>query len=1132
MSLSSTSVKRPITTLMFFIGVVILGVISFQRLSLNFLPDISIPKLTIQTSYPNAAPEEVETFITEPIESSVGTVSGVRKITSVSREGLSIVTVEFYWGTDMDFALLDTREKLDGLRSFLPRDAGRPTILHIDPSTEPIMTLVVSGRQSEIRIANTPNNQFTKSETPNPAELAELKETARALIKRRLEQIEGVAQAVITGGLEREIHVDLNMRLLNTYGLTIDNISQSLQSANLNLPGGNIRQGLFRYALRTLGEFQTVDDIRKVVVGRGRDGSILHLSDVAKVEDSFKERRGVTRFNGKETIGILVRKEAGANTVKTSEKVRTVVQQLNEEYPNLHIAVVFDQAEYISKSISDVEQAILLGAILAFLVLFLFLHNFKYPVIIGIVIPISILATFVLMYFSKISLNIISLTGLALGIGMLGDNAIIVIENISRLREKGMSLLEATLEGAKQINLAAAASTFTNVAIFLPIIFVEGIAQQLFRDMGLTMTFSLLISLIVAVTLVPMLVSRCSRKVITKGTKNAKNTKMEHEEHEKGEYIEIQLPAKPEKFFRKILYWLWLPLYILVKIENSLRGMVLLLVRHWLSIVAGIIEKIVHIFFMQVDKVAHRMREWYNAVLIWSLNNKMSVLLITLLLFLGSILLSFTIESKPAPDIDQQRFTVVVQMPKGSTLEATSSFVRTLEEEFLTIPAITGIFSSIGVTEEQTFFSISQASLDRATIDVRVKEGEQTEEVINLVRSKTGRLQRMSDAQISIKRRGTTFEQILRPEPDDIKIRIIGKDLNVASDIAERFTKEIQGVRGLVDLRTGLEKGNPEYRIEIDREKVGLYGLTVGGVASFITNVMKGNEATYLSDFDRKIAIRVRPEEKDREAIEDLLSSNISIGSSSTPGKGVQHVEPLLIPLREIINYKRTTGYAEIWRENQTRGILLLANVSGRSIGSVISEIEEKIENSKLPAGYTIKIGGENEEIRESFRSLLLIILLSIFLVYMILAAEYESIVYPLVIILTSPLAFIGAVVVMFLAGQSYNVMSLIGLVIMIGAVDNDAVIALDFIIHQRRAGLPLNEAVVDGMNKRLRSILMTTATTILGVLPLVLSIGVGLELATSLTWPIFGGLFSSTLFTLVVIPVVYTYFDKIAMRS
>jgi len=582
-----------------------------------------------------------------------------------------------------------------------------------------------------------------------------------------------------------------------------------------------------------------VDDIRKVVVGRGRDGSILHLSDVAKVEDSFKERRGVTRFNGKETIGILVRKEAGANTVKTSEKVRTVVQQLNEEYPNLHIAVVFDQAEYISKSISDVEQAILLGAILAFLVLFLFLHNFKYPVIIGIVIPISILATFVLMYFSKISLNIISLTGLALGIGMLGDNAIIVIENISRLREKGMSLLEATLEGAKQINLAAAASTFTNVAIFLPIIFVEGIAQQLFRDMGLTMTFSLLISLIVAVTLVPMLVSRCSRKVITKGTKNAKNTKMEHEEHEKGEYIEIQLPAKPEKFFRKILYWLWLPLYILVKIENSLRGMVLLLVRHWLSIVAGIIEKIVHIFFMQVDKVAHRMREWYNAVLIWSLNNKMSVLLITLLLFLGSILLSFTIESKPAPDIDQQRFTVVVQMPKGSTLEATSSFVRTLEEEFLTIPAITGIFSSIGVTEEQTFFSISQASLDRATIDVRVKEGEQTEEVINLVRSKTGRLQRMSDAQISIKRRGTTFEQILRPEPDDIKIRIIGKDLNVASDIAERFTKEIQGVRGLVDLRTGLEKGNPEYRIEIDREKVGLYGLTVGGVASFITNVMK-----------------------------------------------------------------------------------------------------------------------------------------------------------------------------------------------------------------------------------------------------------------------------------------------------
>lgn len=1107
MSLSALSIRRPITTMMFYVGLVLLGVIAFQNLAVDFLPPIKIPKLTVQTSYPNVSPEEVENAVTQPLEAVLGTVTGVKKVSSVSREGLSIITAEFYWGTNIDFAMLEVREKLDQIRASLPREAGRPTILRVDPSSEPIMTVTVSEEQGSVG-DRTISLQTDGIDIGSPAgergrngkvgveELVELKETARALIKRRIEQVNGVAQVSVLGGVEREIHVNIDTRKLQTFELTLDQVSQALANANLNLPGGTIKRGLFRYSLRTVGEFTSVEEISRVVVGQTPLGRSITIRDLGWVEDTFKERTGITRYNGREIIALQVRKEAGANTIEVSKRVHEVLRQLRSEYPHLQLDVVVDQAEFISKSIVDVEQAIVIGALLAFLVLFFFLRSPKYPVIIGLTIPISILATFVAMYFLGINLNIISLTGLALGIGMLGDNAIIVIENVTRLRERGLGIVEAALQGAQEINLAVTASTLTNVAIFLPIIFVEGVASQLFVDMGVTMTVSLLVSLLVAATLVPMLVSREIRLSWHPVTLR--------------QYRERQRGVR-RGLVRQTWYVLTLPLRLVIVSLLALSINIAVWIR---KVIASVSPK----FYGLVDRLSAASYASLERFLRWAFQHRLTVLGATVALFGGSILLALLIPSEPAPDIDQSRFSVQVYMPKGTTLSGTSELVHTLESAFQQMPGVKGVYAAIGIPEERTLWTVADASLEKAELEIKVADETETQQVIERVRQYLESIRpSFSGVEFSVKRRGTTFEQILRPEPNDIKVRVIGRDPEVAQKIAEEFAQRLKKVKGSVDLRTSLQRGSPEYQLVVDREQAARYGLSVYSVAQFIGGQVRGKEATYLSDFDRKITIRVQPTDDVRQNIDRILSTSMPVAASS-------------VPLRELVKWQRTEGFAEIWRENGQRAVMIAANVSGRSIGAVVDDIQQAANHMSLPAAYSISVGGENEEIQESFQSLLLIILLSIFLVYMILAAEYESILYPFVILLTSPLAFIGAITAMAITGQNYNVMSLIGLVIMIGAVDNDAVIAVDIITALRRQGVSLFDAIEQGMRLRLRPILMTTATTVLGIIPLVFEFGTGSELVRALTAPLVGGLIASTLFTLVAIPIVYSYIDSWAL--
>ncbi len=1029
MSLTHTAVRRPVTVAMLFIGIAVLGLLSLNQISIDFLPPVQIPELMVQTIYSGASPEAVETSVTEPIESILGTVGGLKRISSISREGMSLVRLEFYWGRRIDYAMLEVREKLDAVRGFLPEEVERPTILRIDPSTEAIMTLSL-----------TPKNAGGDSAMVY-TQLVQLREFAQVLVKRRLEQIQGVAQAVVAGGREREIRVEVNPAKMSAYGLSFNSIAAALKSANIQYSGGTLKQGIFHYAFRTISELETMKDIEEVAL-RTPQSRLILLRQIADVREAYAEVQGLTRVNGQEAILLFIRKEAGANTVAITSEVRRTLEQLASDYKDIEIHVLFAQADFIKKSIADIEQAIFWGALLAFIVLFLFLRHVRYPLIIGIVTPFSILTTVVMMYFAGITFNIISLTGLALGIGMVGDNAIIVVENFSRLRQQGLPLRQAVLEGAKELNVTISAATFTNVAIFLPVIFVSGVTQKLFVDMSLTMTFSLLASLLVAITLVPSLLDR----LITKSRE---------------------------------------------KRDEEMR--------------------LARFFSEQFNRFLARYERWLE----WCLRHRLQVIGITTVIALLSAGLAFFIPAEQAPDVDQSRFSVELVMPRGTSVQATAAASALFEKTLLALPCIDITAADIGLSAREDYFSLLNADINRSRIEVRLASGYTVPQALEQCREAIQPLQQQftsMGAAISFKRRTTTFERILQPQENDIKVRIIGKDLTLGARIAQTVLRELSSIEGLSDVRLGLQQHNPQVSLHLDRQRLAVHRLDADFVSSEAAAFIGGQIATHLSDFDRRIPVRLLPalsEKTDRIAA--LLKHQVKEG----------------VPMADFATATRLLGFNEIYHENHQRAILVYADAGTANILYTLGDIKRKLAGMPLPEGYEIHVGGKIDEIREAGRSLMIILLLSVFLVYIILASEYESALYPLIILITSPLSIVGAFIAMFLAGQSYNIMSLVGLVIMLGAIDNDTVIALDLIIANRRKGLSLQEAIHDGMRKRLRPIVMTTLTTILGMVPLIIGFGAGLELAVALSYPIIGGILASTVVAMLIDPVLYSYFDR-----
>ncbi len=1084
MALPDLSIRRPVATAMAFLAIVLLGVIAFTRLPVDLLPDVAFPTLSVWTRYPDAGPSEVERFITEPIERAVSRVPGVKSVSSVSREGASQVRLQFLWGTDMDFAMLNVREKLDNVRYDLPERAERPTILRSDPTSEPVMTLAATSESTG---------------------LWELKEISENVFKRRLEQIDGVAQAAVAGGLEREIHVKVVPHRLEALGVTIDQVSQALDAANYSAPGGTIRRGRYRYALRALGEFQSVDEIGETVVGRGDGGSIVLLRDVAEVEDGFADRETVARYNGHESVGLLLYKEAGANTVQAAERVEEVLEQLREEYPEVELAIATSQAGFIRDAITNVVQALAFGAVLAFLVLFLFLHDARYPVAISLSIPISVILTFGLLYMFGVSLNIMSLGGLALGVGMLVDNSIVVLENIFRHRERGMGAAAAAALGAREVQAAITASTLTTIAVFGPIIYVKGVAGELFEDLSIAVAVSLLTSLLVALTLLPMIAARIG----SPGEKSAETSEKETESRLIPRISDFAGEAG-EGNGRRARWWRWpsiLTRWIGALVGSLLRtsgALVVALLKFWGALIARPLSALAQPIFRAFDRWFDRFAERYHRVLEWAIDHRGATLAVTTVFFGVALILGYNLPRDMLPQVDEGAYRARINLPLGTPLERTDEATAQVEAVVLGDVATDAVFARVGRAEAAEVVEREATGVNTAALDVRLVDGERTGPAVERLRAGVGDL--LSSEALTIETgRATELGRVLGLGEADVAVRIRGDDLDAALELAREVEGRLNALPMLTSVRTGLLRGQPEIEIEIERERVARHGLTVREVADAIEAYMRGLVATRFVDFDRRIDVLVRPPEEVRREFNNLLEFQI---------RGV--------PVRELIFWRETLAPVEVLRDSQGRVVPVYADVAGGGLDAAVSAIRSALVDLELPPRMRYEVGGVNEEMRESFRSLALAFGLALALVFMILAAQFESVVHPFTILLAVPLAAIGAVVALFIARDGVNVMSLIGFVILVGIVVNDAIIKVDFINQYRREGASLRDAIMEAGRVRLRPIIMTTATTVLGLTPLALGLGAGADLRAPLAVAVIGGLISATLLTLIVVPVLY----------
>ncbi|MCI0694426.1 efflux RND transporter permease subunit [candidate division KSB1 bacterium] len=1060
MKLVKFSIARPVTITMIFLASVIFGWVAFDRLPINLLPDISYPTLTVRTGYPGTAPGEVENLVSKPIEESVGVVSGVVRTSSISRPGVSDVIIEFEWNTNMDFASLDIREKLDMLA--LPRDAEVPVVLRFDPSLDPIMRIALYGEEN----------------------LIALRLVAEERIKQELESLDGVAAVQVSGGLEEEIQVELDAAKLASLGIPITQVTTRLGQENVNLTGGTLKEGEAEFIVRTLNEFQTVDEINDIVVGLRNNVPVV-LRDVAKVHKSHKERNLITRVNNLESVEIAIYKEADQNTVMVARRVKEKLDAIRAEWEKFGVkdklVIIADQSEFIQQSVDEVLNTAIYGGILAVLVLWLFLRNLKSTVIISLSIPISVIVTFFLMYVSGVTLNIMSLGGLALGVGMLVDNSIVVLEAIDRYRKQGLSPAAASDKGASEVGVAVTASTLTTVCVFLPIIFVEGIAGQLFNDQALTVTFSLMASLLVALTLIPMLSSIAIRlDETTSATSDA------------------TVPASGfGKWRQKIGAGL-------VNVAATLLSGV-----RWLLAKIGqginfIFAPVYRAFESGFGKLQSRYPKLIDAVMPW----RGRLLAATLFLFLLSLGGVSFVGTELVPEMSQGEFYIDTKLPVGSPVEATDRALQAVAAVVSQLPETETVYTIAGASE-QAGFSSSEERENLGQVHVKLKPGnigEREQSVMDRLRVELNHLPGME-----FKFSRPTLFSFKTP----IEVEVRGYNLTELERVSLELAQQMREIPGLKDVKASTEGGNPEVQIVFNRRRVAALGLDINGIGSVVRNKVQGEVATEFTRQDRKIDIRVRASEEQRRNVNDLRRLIVN-PASDVP-----------VPLASIAEVRLERGPSEIRRIDQERVALVTANLSGRDLGSVTADIQKQIDQLQLPPDFLVRIGGQQREMATSFDSMKLAIGLAVFLVYLVMASQFESLVHPFVIMFTIPFGLIGVIITLLVTRTVISVVVLIGVIMLAGIVVNNAIVLIDYINQLRKEGVSKLEAIKQAGQIRMRPIFMTTLTTILGLLPMALGFGEGAELRTPLAVTVIGGLTIGTLLTLVVIPMVYAVVER-----
>lgn len=1099
MQLVDFAIRRRVTIAMATVAVALLGGISLSRLKVNLLPDLSYPTLTIRTELPGAAPLEVENLISRPIEEAAGVVRNVRTVRSISRSGQSDVVLEFLWGTDMDFAGIEVRERLDLLQ--LPLEATRPLLLRFDPSTEPVVRLALVDTAAQA----------------GEERLKFLRRFADDRLKPEIESIEGSAAVKVSGGFEDEVHVYVDQERLAQLDLSIQVVAQRIGAENVNLSGGRLEQGTQRFLVRTVNEFESLEDMASSVIATVA-GRPVYLKDVARVTRAYKDRTAITRLNGRECIELAVYEEGDANTVQLANAVRSRIETLTKTLPpQSELKQVYDQAEFISSAIGDVRNAALWGGLLSVLVLYFFLRDARATVVTGIVIPVTVIGIFVLMYSFDLTLNIMSLGGIALSVGMLVDNSVVILESIARKREAGLGPIDAAREGTREVAMAVTASTLTSVAVFFPMVFVSGIAGQLFRDQALTVTFAQLLSLLVGLTLVPMLAAR--RGSVAQSSSAA--TEPERIRDRAGQLgaaaraLSARLrvasllrePAgsaagearrsRASRFFGAIAYGIrWIGA-VVVRLMRAVADVI----GKFLALVLSPFVQVTQRSFAVLDRR-------YPALLGWALTHRALVLGVTVLVFLLTVAALPRLGSELIPQLAQGEFSVKLRLAAGTPLESTDRAMRAAQSAAASLDGLDRAYSVAGTGNRLDANPVDSGE-NTGTLDVRLKApaGPEAEErAIAHLREQIGNLP------------GVQYE-FSRPAlftlATPVEVILYGYDLERLTSAANTVRTRMEASREFRDVRSSIEGGHPEIQIVFDQERASQLGLTVRDIADRVVSNVRGDVATRYRWQDKKIDVLVRSIDTRAASVDEVRKLIVNPGAERS------------VPLSAVADVRLAVGPAEIRRANQERVAVISAAPAGSDLGAATEAARSILAQVPLAAGITGTVSGQSEEMQQSFRSLMLAFALAVFLVYLVMASQFESLLHPLIILVTIPMGLTGAVWGLFVTGATLNAVALIGLIMLAGIVVNNAIVLIDAINQARERGVERLEAIVEAGRTRLRPILITTVSTVLGLLPMAIGLGEGAEIRRPMAITVIGGILVATFLTLVVIPVLYSVVDR-----
>ena len=1026
MTIAQFSVHRPIFTIMVVLIVVLLGGVSLWRLPIDLMPDISYPTLSVSCAYENASPEEVEELIARPIEEAISAVPGVEEVTSTSSEGAADVRILFSWGTDLDAAANDVRDRMDRVIPRLPENADRPVLRKFDLASFPILILGASSRLDPVEMRRIIDDE----------------------VSYRIERVPGVAAVDVWGGLEREIHVALNPDKVNALAVPFDEIVSRIAAGNVNVPAGTIDRGNFQVTIRTPGEYVSLEEIEDTVVAT-HGGVPIRLRQIANVEDSWQKVTRIVRVNGEPGLRMSVSKQSGKNTVEVARAALEAIEAVNRDIPQISIIPIIDTSDYIQRSISSVGSSAAYGGALAVVVLLLFLRNVRSTVVIALAIPISIVATFALMYFGGFTLNLMTLGGLALGTGMLVDNSIVVLENIYRLREGGAKPEAAAVNGTAEVTAAIISSTLTTVAVFLPLIFIRGMSGVMFKQLSIVVSFSLLCSLAVALTVVPMLSAR----------------------------ILSAAEAHPQSRWT--------------------------LGRRLFEASGGMFK---------------RLELEYKAALHFALGHRLIVVIGSAAVLGGSLALIPLVGVELMPSADEGEVRISAEMQVGTRLDLVDRKMKQVEAIVrASVPEAKSVVSSVGGSPFRG--AASHVADMRIALVSQSERRRSSEEVAADLRQKLSRI-----PGLTIRTRAGQGLFILRmgtQDADKVQVEVRGHDLDTADALAEKVKRIVEDVPGVTDAQISRESGTPEELILIDRAKADDLKLTPSAVAGALQMFLSGTTASQYRQEGDEYAIVVKLKDPEQMALKDILD----LALTNADG------EPVV--LRNVVNVATRSGPVQIERKDQERVTTISANLSGRDMGSVLADIRKGLDSVPVPQSFGILFGGDFEEQQKAFRELLLSISLALVLVYMVMACQYESLRDPFVVMFSVPLAAIGVILTLFFTKTTFNIQSYIGCIMLGGIVVNNAILLVDHTnLLRRRDGMALREAIEEAGRRRLRPILMTALTTILGLLPLALGMGEGGEAQAPLARAVIGGLFSSTAITLVFVPVMYSVFERRMTRS